>query len=54
MSCPKCACKVCYPYYEDDDDSDTDSERCASCGHVFYSEEAIEDEDGDFPQQAED
>lgn len=48
MACPKCECKVAYPYYEDDLDSDTDMERCANCGHIFYIDEALEDDDGDY------
>lgn len=51
MSCPKCKCKVCYPYYEDDGDSDTDSERCASCEHIFHLDEAADDDDREADEQ---
>lgn len=49
MSCPKCGCKVTYGYYEDDMDSDTDMERCAACWHIFYIDDAMDDEDEPEP-----
>lgn len=39
MACPKCHCKTTYPYCHDDDDEDMERDRCAACGHVFYTEE---------------
>lgn len=49
MACPRCYCKVCYPYYEDDEDSDTDMERCAHCGSIFFMEDAIDDDEQPQP-----
>lgn len=49
MACPKCGCKVTYPFcsplefYEDDE-----MEKCSNCGNVFWIEEAL-DEDDDEP-----
>jgi hypothetical protein len=45
MACPKCECKTTYAYYEDDMDSDTDMERCARCGNIFYLDEALDEDD---------
>lgn len=54
MACPGCKCRETYPYYEEDWDSDTDMERCAHCGHIFFIELAADDDDEmeylDIPQ----
>jgi len=44
MACPKCGCKVTYPYYEDDMQCDTMDERCAHCWHVFDVDTAADDD----------
>lgn len=51
MACPKCGCKVTYPYgrdtgsdYEVDDE---ERDRCAACRHVFYVEDALPEDDDD-------
>jgi hypothetical protein len=41
MACPRCGCQVHYQY----DTGHDPAERCASCGKVFYPEEAADDED---------
>lgn len=45
MSCPKCGCKVCYTY---DDDQNEELERCAACGEIFSEHEAAPDDDDEF------
>lgn len=45
MACPKCNCKDTYPHYEDDDAAETDLERCAHCWHIFYIEDAADEDD---------
>lgn len=48
MSCPKCGCKVCYQY--DDDElgpGDERLERCSACGEIFDIEDHAEEEDED-------
>jgi len=47
MACPKCKCKTTYAYFDgfDGDCDDDPKERCAHCGHVFWPEDALEDED---------
>ncbi len=50
MACPKCGCKTTYPYGHDDSTDhefdDTQRDRCAACGHVFWIEDHLpEDED---------
>lgn len=45
MACPKCGCKVHYPYYEDDEQCETVEERCAHCGCIFDVEMGIPDDD---------
>lgn len=49
MSCPKCKCKVCYQY-DDEDAPDDDWERCAACGLVFHIDDhAPEDDEAELP-----
>ena len=48
MACPNCGCKTTYGYYEDDMDADTDQERCAACGFIFYIDESIDEFDDDY------
>lgn len=46
MACPKCGCKVHYQYDTGwDEPQESERERCAACRHVFYSEDAADDED---------
>jgi hypothetical protein len=48
VSCPNCGCKVTYPYdigYDGEYNYDYGYERCSACGHVFYVEDSIDDED---------
>lgn len=47
MACPKCKCKVCYQYDDDDYQAeDNRLERCAMCGHIFDAElEGLDDDD---------
>lgn len=49
MACPKCGCKVTYWYDSGDDvmPGPDDLERCSACGHIFWIEEAA-DEDDDY------
>lgn len=51
MACPKCHCKTTYTYCRDDDIGcvveDLERERCAACGHVFYTEEHEPENDDD-------
>ena len=53
MACPECGCKVCYPYYGDDDPECDDLERCAYCGTIFDSLESL-DEDDELDNNGED
>lgn len=47
MSCPKCKCKVCYQY--DDDNYPDILEKCANCGFVFDAElEGLDDNESDI------
>ena len=49
MACPKCGCKVTYPYVEDDVVGlPDDQERCAACGHIFYFEDHADEDDDDM------
>jgi len=44
MACPKCGCKVTYPYGSSDI-----LEKCAHCGKVFDNElEGMDDEEDDY------
>lgn len=46
MSCPNCKCKVTYPYDDSDCGMGTpDMERCSACGHIFWDELGIDDDD---------
>jgi hypothetical protein len=49
MACPKCGCKVSYPYGHDagwdDDFEDTQQERCAACGEVFHIDDHADEDD---------
>lgn len=45
MACPLCECKETYAYYEYDIFGETDLERCANCAHIFYSEDALDEDD---------
>jgi hypothetical protein len=49
MACPECGCKVTYQYDDSFDgfDSTEDMERCSACGHIFWIEESLP-EDDDF------
>lgn len=51
MACPNCQCKTTYPYGRDNgmdsEDDDQDRERCAACGHVFYVEDHLPEDDDD-------
>lgn len=50
MSCPRCGCKVCYDYNDDDMGLGDDRlERCAACGEIFDIEDHA-DEDDDYPE----
>jgi hypothetical protein len=45
MSCPRCGCKVCYEY-DEEDAPDEFWERCSACGVVFHIDDhAPEDDD---------
>lgn len=53
MSCPKCGCKVCYQYDDDEDGEDDRLQRCAACGEIFdLDDHAPEDEDEDEDEGA--
>lgn len=52
MACPSCKCKTTYPYYRDDYASETDLERCANCGRIFYLDDALDDDEEFEPQTA--
>ena len=47
MACPKCKCKVCYQYDDEDDAimSDYQLEKCAHCGHIFDELEALDNDE---------
>lgn len=48
MACPKCKCRVCYPYDTDPDMVgivDEELQRCSNCGYVFFSDEELDDEE---------
>jgi uncharacterized protein YbaR (Trm112 family) len=46
MACPKCRCKTCYQYNDADfGPDDEDLERCAACGHIFYIEDHLPEDD---------
>ena len=53
MACPNCRCKTTYPYVRDNgsdyeiDDGDGDRDRCAACGHVFYLDDELPEDDDD-------
>ena len=37
MACPKCGCKVLYPFSRDDFFlEDYERERCPACGYIVY------------------
>lgn len=44
MACPKCGCKVCYQY-DDEDGEDDRLQRCAACGEVFDLDDHAEEDD---------
>lgn len=46
MACPRCGCKECYSYYDEDAPGD-DWQRCAACGAVFHLEDEAPEEDED-------
>ena len=53
MSCPRCGCKVCYEYNDDDMGLGDDRlERCAACGEIFEIEDHAE-EDEEYPDEQE-
>jgi hypothetical protein len=47
MACPKCGCKETYQYDDGDDCgmADDSLERCAACGHVFYVDDHLPEDD---------
>lgn len=47
MACPECECKVTYQYDDswDGSDSTEDMERCSACGHIFWIEEGLPEDD---------
>lgn len=46
MSCPRCGCKVCYEYNDDDMGLGDDRlERCAACGEIFDIEDHAPEDD---------
>lgn len=49
MACPRCGCKTTYPYGHDDGSDyeidDGDRDRCAACGHVFYLDDELPEDD---------
>lgn len=47
MACPKCGCKVHYPYDTgwDGEQQPENLERCAACGEVFDIEDSTEEHD---------
>jgi len=51
MACPRCKCKTTYPYGRDDGSDyevdDMERERCAACGHVFYLDDHLPEDDDD-------
>lgn len=51
MACPRCHCKVTYPYGHDDgadhEWDDSRLERCAACGHVFDIDDGLDEDDDD-------
>lgn len=50
MACPKCGCKETYHYddtWDGEPTANDDMERCANCGHIFYIDDAL-DEDDDY------
>ena len=51
-ACPECGCKVCCPYYGEDDPECDDLEWCVYCGNIFDSLESL-DEDDELKAEAE-
>lgn len=52
MACPKCGCKLSYPYTSDladdcDDFDDGRLERCAACREVFDLDDHAPEDDED-------
>lgn len=47
MACPKCGCKVTYQYDDDWEfcSVEPEDERCANCGHIFWIEDSLPEED---------
>jgi hypothetical protein len=48
MACPKCRCKETYHYdntWDGEPTSNDDMERCAFCGHIFYIDESLDEDD---------
>jgi hypothetical protein len=56
MACPACGCKVHYQFNSEDDFAGDDErlERCAACGAVFDLEDAADDEDDYYSEEAAD
>ena len=55
MACPKCRCKLTYQY-DDGCDGEYGHEaldRCAACGHIFYTEDELHENDEDETPNAE-
>jgi hypothetical protein len=51
MACPKCGCKVCYQFDDEDDPQDDRLQRCAACGAVFDIDDNAEEDEDFFTQQ---
>lgn len=50
MSCPKCGCKVCYQYDDEDEPHDDRLQRCSACGEIFDLDDHVpEDDEEDAP-----
>jgi len=47
MSCPRCGCKVCYQY-DDEDAPDEFWERCSACGVVFHIDDHAPEDDEEW------
>ena len=46
MACPRCGCKVCYQFDDEDDGEDDRLQRCSACGQIFdLDDHADEDDD---------
>lgn len=45
MACPKCGCKVTYPYDDQDEPDDDRLQHCAACGEVFDLDDHADEDD---------